>query len=86
MGTADITPRHEIRNMDGNKCGYYVLEFNQMLIEFGTYILNLDRNYIRNYTREMNDKVMDELSQWLDNFLHGQSLIKVKNTVADKIN
>ena len=49
MGASDITPRHRIHNTDGNKCGYYVLWFSQMLISFGTDILNLDRYFISNY-------------------------------------
>ena len=39
MNALDVTPRHAIRNRNGNLCGYYVLEFVRILIEFGTNIL-----------------------------------------------
>ena len=68
MGASDITPRHGIHNTDGTKCGYYVLWFSQMLIAFGTDILNLDRNFISNYFLEFDDEIMEELSHWLNNF------------------
>ena len=46
MNAVDVTPRHGIRNQNGNLCGYYVLEFVRILIEFGTNILQLNRKVI----------------------------------------
>lgn len=66
MGVEDITPRHAIRNMDGTKCGYFVLEFIRRLISFGTELDNLDRSYIHNHTREIDDDVIAELDQLLE--------------------
>ena len=65
MDANDITPRHAIRNMDGTKCGYFVLEFIRMLISFGTEIDNLDRRYILEHTRVIDDDVIAELDRFL---------------------
>ena len=68
MDANDITPRHGRRNMDGTKCGYFVLEFIRMLIAFGTQIDNLDRRYILEHTRVIDDDVVAELDQFLGQF------------------
>ena len=66
MGAEDITPRHAIRNMDGTKCGYFVMEFIRMLISFGTDLDNLDRCYILEHTRVIDDNVVAELDHFLN--------------------
>ena len=66
MGAEDITPRHAIRNMDGTKCGYFVMEFIRMLISFGTDLDNLDRCYILEHTRVIDDNVVAELDHSLN--------------------
>ena len=68
MGASNITPRHGIRNTDGNKCGYYVLWFSKMLIAFGTDIVNLDSYFIRNYFEEFDEETMHELHLWVSNY------------------
>ena len=69
MNAGEITPRHGIRNTNGSLCGYYVLEFVRILIEFGTDIPNLNRYVISNNFRQtrgiMNYGVIEELDNLL---------------------
>ena len=70
MTAEEITPRHGIRNTNGNLCGYYVLEFVRILIEFGTDIPNLNKYVISNNFRQTRGRMNDGVIEELDNLLN----------------
>ena len=64
MGALDTTPRHAVRNYDEKLC-FFVLEFIQILIAFGTDLENLNRDYMGSNIHPINEEVIADLSQWL---------------------
>ena len=70
MNAEEITPRHGIRNENGNLCGYYALEFIRILIKFGTDITRLNRYVITNNFRQTGGRMNDGVIEELDNLLN----------------
>lgn len=70
MNAEEITPRHAIRNENGNLCGYYALEFIRILIKFGTDITRLNRYVITNNFRQTGGRMNDGVIEELDNLLN----------------